>query len=542
MKKITLLGAVTLVSSAAIVGCGQKSSGDKIDSSKAQLTILTYDGGVGDQWLKNAAQEFELANQESTRFEDGKVGVQIHITKQRIGGNTLIDDPDWKYDMYFTESVNYYAITNKNKMADITDILTTPNPDDGGKTILEKIDPSMVSFMNRSGKYYAVPFYDCLYGFVYDKDLFQEKKFYMTDAGGFTNDKTQFGKGPNDVKGDWDDGLPKTYDQFKKLLNQMVLKSVTPFTYTANSEMAGYLSRSLASYWSDDEGIDNTSLNYTFNGTATDIVKVQNGTPVYDGNNNPVTEEVAITEDNGYLLRRQAGVYNALNFAKNTLCASPSNYTPAADVAQAQVKFVCGKQQGEAVGMLIEGSWWENEAVNAFDMAKSMGVDSFNYGFMPIPKSSDSKVGQDATLLNLNESYGFIKAGTKHMKLAKEFFSFLHTDAQLRAFTEETGMTRALDYQLEASDYEHASTFTKDLISIKNSEKVNMVFPTSSKSFFIDNPYIFKTETWLWSTVNKGENPIYHFITDNNPLSAKDYFKQHIDALTVSNWNSVIGK
>lgn len=181
MKKIALLSAVTLLSAVSLVGCGSQGD-DNVDSTKAQLNILTYDGGVGDQWLKNAALAFETANQNRTDFEDGKTGVQIRITKQRIGGNTLIDTT-LSHDMYFTESINYYNMTNKNKMADITDVLTTPNPNDGGKKIIDKIDDNLKAFMNRNGKYYAVPFYDCIYGFFYDKDLFDQKKFYMTDSG-----------------------------------------------------------------------------------------------------------------------------------------------------------------------------------------------------------------------------------------------------------------------------------------------------------------------------------------------------------------------
>lgn len=527
-----------LLSAAAMTGCGAKNEGDSVDTSKAQLTILTYDGGVGDQWLKNAAAEFELANKDSVDFEDGKVGVQIHITKQRIGGDSLIDS-DLKFDMYFTENINYYAMTNKNKMADITDIVTTPNPEDNNKIIIDKVDGNLKSFLNRSDKYYAVPFYDCFYGFFYDKDLFKDKKFYMTDSGGWTNDESMFGKGPNNIAGDWDDGLPKTYEQFQSLLNQMVLKSVTPFTYSSNATMSEYTARALASYWSDDEGFAETDLNYSFNGTAHNIVKVENDEPVYNSNG-PVTEEVAITKDNGYLLRRQAGIYNALDFAKNYLCATPSNYKPAASVSAAQVNFVCGKEQNDPVGMIVEGSWWENEAVNAFDIAKSIGIDSFNYGVMPIPKSSKDKVGQDATLLNLNESYGFIKAETEHLALAKEFFKFLHTDNQLKAFTKETGMTRALDYTLDANEISNLSTFTRDLISIKQSEHVKFVFPCSDEKFFINDPYTFKPISWIFSTVDQGENPVVQFIKDSS-LTAKAYFKQHIDALPANRWNSIVG-
>lgn len=539
MRKLTILSAVAIISAVSLTGCGKKKQSD-VDSTKAQLTILTYDGGVGDQWLKNAARMFESLNQERTDFEEGKTGVQIHITKQRVGGNTLIDT-DLTFDMYFTESINYYGMTNKNKMLDITDILTTANPDDGGKKIIDKVDDNLKAFMNRKGKYYAVPFYDCLYGLVYDKDLFQEKKFYMTDSGAWTNNKAQFGTGPNGVKGDWDDGLPKTYAQFKSLLNQMNLKGVVPFTYSSNKEHSHYTVRALSSYWADDEGLANANLNYTFNGTATDIVEFVNGEPQFDEEGHLKTKSLNITKDNGYELRKQAGVYNALDFAKNTLVASPNNYKPASSVSDAQINFVVGKYQGESVGMVFEGTWWENEAVNAFNMAKSLGADSFNYGIMPIPKSSDDKVGEDATFLNLNESYGFISANTKHKALAKEFFSYLHTDNQLKAFTIETGMTRALNYTLSEAEFENVSTYTKDLINIKQSEHANFLFPYSSEDFFINDSYDFNVTSWLWSTKDLGENPITKFISTQS-VSVKDYFKQHVSSMSVEQWNNIIGK
>ena len=193
MKKIALLSVVALASTLSLASCKKSSSGgENVDSSKAQLTILTYDGGVGDQWLKNAAQIFELENQNRTDFEDGKTGVQVHITKQRIGGDSLLNT-DLTFDMYFTENINYYAMINNNKMADITDILTTANPKDDNKKIIDKVDDNLRTFMNKKDRYYAVPFYDCIYGFFYDKDLFEDKLFYMTDTGGWTNDKSEFG-------------------------------------------------------------------------------------------------------------------------------------------------------------------------------------------------------------------------------------------------------------------------------------------------------------------------------------------------------------
>ena len=167
---------------------------------------------------------FEEKNKDRTDFEDGRVGVQIHITSDRSSSGDSLKYSDLNKDIYFTENVDYYYLTNNNKFADITDIMTTPNPEDDNKKIVDKIDENLLSFMERDGKYYAVPFYDCFYGLIYDKDLFKQKSFYMTNDGQFTNQESQFGTGPNGVAGDWDDGLPKTYAQFKTMMDIVTLE------------------------------------------------------------------------------------------------------------------------------------------------------------------------------------------------------------------------------------------------------------------------------------------------------------------------------
>ena len=540
MKKINFLCTLSVIGAISLTSCSLfgKKSKDKeaIDDTKAQLEISTFDGGVGDEWLKNAADLFVQQNKDRTDFEDGKVGVQITIKKETVGGDTLVGQ-ELKRDMYFTENVDYYRLTNDNKFADITDILTEANPNDGNKTILSKIDNNLKQYMNRDGKYYAVPFYDCIYGLVYDKDLFAEKSFYMTDSGEFTNDRAQFGKGPNNIAGDWDDGLPKTYTQFASMMNRMRQNNVTPFVYSDSAEVSRYTARGLMSYWSDDEGFANTQLNYSFNGHADHIITSFNeGTPVISG--------ADITKQNGYLLRKQAGIYNALNFADTVLCSDKLNYTGAADNKAAQNMFVNNKDSmgsGEQpIAMMFEGTWWEHEATEAFEVARRTR-DSFNYGVMAIPKSSESKVGEDATFLNQNKSYGFIASNTKHMKLAKEFFKFLHTDEQLRQFTLTTSMTRGLDYTLESGDLSKLTTFAKDLVDIKQSEHAKLLYPVCGEKFFIDRSDVFDAEPWVWGTVNKGENPIPKFIADAS-LTAEAYFQQHYEKITESQWLTIVNQ
>ena len=531
MKKLFALSVVALCA-LGVSGC-KKGSGESIDNTKAQLRVATFDGGVGDQWLKNAAKLFEEKNAERDDFQDGRIGVQIHVTSNRACSGGNLEESDLTDDVYFTENVDYYKLTNQHKLADITDILTAPNADEGGKTILSKIDGNLVNFMNREGKYYATPFYDCFYGLVYDKDLFKQKSFYMKADGTFTNDRSQFGPGPNGIAGDWDDGLPQTYAQFAAMMGKMTASQVTPFTYSSGVA-TWYTARALTSWWSDDEGYEQTNLNYNFNGTARNIVDH------FDGDI-PVTKTVEITKDNGYILRSQAGLYNALYFARDILTSSSNNYQAYSSNYDVQDAFVNNKYQGgsiKPIAMMFEGTWWENEAAPAFEEAEAMGVDSFNYGFMPIPKSDESKIG-DATLMNLNDSYGFISASCENMKLAKEFFAFLHSDEMMREFTKETNMTRGLQYTFDEADFDKITSYAQDLVSIKNSEHAKVVYPVSGLDFFINNGSVFSSKEWPWATKNYTDSPIIKFIDDRS-VTAKDFFLDHASYITETEWSRIV--
>ena len=530
-KRLFVLSAVALCA-VSLTGCKR---GNDIDNTRAQLRIATFDGGVGDEWLKEAAKEFEALNAERTDYKEGKKGIQIHVFSNRGCNGGQLEASDLNEDIYFTENVDYYRLTNLKKLADITDILTAPIAEDGNRTILDKIDGNLASFMNRDGKYYAVPFYDCFYGLVYDKDLFEQYSFYMKDDGSFTNDKTQFGRGPNGVAGDWDDGLPKTYDEFNSMMAKMVgTNKVIPFTYSSGNSTY-YTARALTSWWSDFEGYEQTNLNYTFNGTANNIINTSNYS----------THSVSISRTNGYELRGQAGLYHGLRFARDILTSSSKNYQAFDSNYDVQNAFVNKKHdsgsQAKAIAMMFEGTWWENEAAPAFEEAKTYYDEhSFNYGFMPIPKVDAGHLG-DATLMNLNESYGFISASSENMMQAKEFFAFLHSDAQMRKFTKITNMTRGLKYDFSESEYGEITSYARDLVSIKSSEHAKIVYPYSSLDFVINNASDFSTENWQWKTVNYTNNPIIKFIEDKE-LTAKQYFEDHLNAMTVSDWNRIIGQ
>ena len=240
MKRKVLAILLTLVCTfSMITGCGigtvdnSKGDGAKGDSNCAQLTIATWDGGIGSQWLENAAQKFEEKYKDSTDFEEGKKGVDISIVASRSFDGSEMANTPLTYDVYFVEAIDYYAMVNANQMADMTEVITSPLSAYGEEgTILDKMNPTYQEFLKTSdGKYYAIPFYEAYYGFVYDMDLWDKKSYYISADGGWAKADGQLSAGADGQAGTDDDGLPATYDEFAQLIERIKDSGVTPFAY-----------------------------------------------------------------------------------------------------------------------------------------------------------------------------------------------------------------------------------------------------------------------------------------------------------------------
>lgn len=522
MKK-QLVRVLSLAALAAVVGalpsCGTVNRGNGEDVTKANLSIATFDGGVGVEWIEKAARRFEEKYKDADYFQEGRTGVKISVVANKsYDGNYLLESTLSK-DIYFTEGVDYINVANTGKFLDLTDTLNEKLTSYGeDKTVLEKIDDNLKGFLARQSKYYAVPFYDAFYGFIYDVTLFKDRGFYISKSGNFTSNLSNLSDGPDGVSGTSDDGLPATYEQFGKLLKQITSESITPLSYSVKYDE--YILRTLTNYWMNYEGVEQAQLNYDFNGTATHIVSGFNS----DGTPNLVNQDISFA--NGYTLQKQAGKYYALDFLQNILCSDAKNYAGAATHTGAQSSFVEGKHYGDssARAMLVDGSWWENEAKDAFASLEYNNFEKSDYALMPIPHVDASRIGTKQTILSQNNSYGFVAGNSNNIELAKEFMKFLHTDAELSAFTAATSMTRALRYDIASSNLEKVTSYGKSLIDYKSN--CDIVYPCSSLPEVINNASYFATDSWAWTSRISGSDykDPWKYMTESKSPSAVDYF------------------
>ena len=540
MKKFmcTVLSIGMLASCLGATACGRASSDE---SGTTTITVGTYDGGLGLGWLEDAADRF-MTKHARTKFDNVNEGVTVKVRSADPGDELAKNSLD--KDVYLTEAMNYFEMQSQGKLANISDIVLGENASlatyGEDKTIADKLNSQFKSFLTaKDGEYYAIPFYEGFHGFIYDADMFALKGWYFNENGSFTS--TDKSTGVDGKAGTYDDGLPKTYAQFKQLLDKIRKDSVKPLIYSR--ETTDYFIKALASFWADYEGKDKMLLNWSFEG-ETDVISS------FDGDGNPVITTTTIGETNIRDLQKQPGKYYALSFLKDVLMSNGGNYESATDFHAAQFGMLqsclAGEMQPEPVAMVLDGSWFENEADIRDIFDEVQGYDDYsgddykkyrNLAFMPIPMVDDSAQTLEAgsknengthkqTMVSANDSFCFINAGTSGAKLAaaKEFLKFLHTEAELCTFNLTTSVTRPYTYTVTETMREGMSYYGRTLLEMR--EASDIVYPYSSNQFYVRNAsqYLL-TASWKAEVGKQSAANPFNFLRVNEDVTARSYFE-----------------
>jgi hypothetical protein len=458
---------------------------------------------------------------------------------------------------------------------DLTDIVDDQLTD--GKTIDSKLYNDQKDLLTvKDDKYFALPTFAISTGLTVDTEIL-ESGLYFADQGG--NDRLQgrvstyTGKAyagrylinsPTDTKspgpdGEYntaDDGLPSTYEEFFYLLDCMVNAGIHPMLFTGKStHYTNYLFQSLLSANSTKDELK-TNFAFDSNGQAVKIVKdiKQDGTVE--------TEDVVITNQNGYLTTQQYNRYLALKFLNCLFTNKPYyveelGHNPAtlgnteAQKVFEESKFNATNGNGKRIAMLIEGAYWYNEAEGELieSAGKFDGADNRKFAYMPLPSKETGTVneneGKPVALADALDYYlvanNNIKGDAEKEKLLKEFIKFMYTDEQLQNMTVNTGIPFALKYNLETTQYNSLDNYKK---SLWNAYKYSMdndtyVTPMSDSLIFLNNTELFSfksTNKMFYSVVNGVErNNAYNAFTEYK-ISAKDYFKGMW--ISSSDWNT----
>ena len=540
MKK-TLCVILGLLMSLSVAACG-KGPGltEAIDPNRTQLYVFNYDGGVGTEWLYEIKDRFE-AEYKDTCFEPGtnKMGVQIMIEANKLSfynDEKIKSSPN---EVFFTENVGYTDMVSQGLLLDITDLVTA---DENGVSLEDRMtDKQKEALIALKGKYYALPHYDGYRGVSYDIDLFEEKGLYFADEkdngnnGFIISSSDKRSAGPDGKYGTNDDGLPSTMAEFFRLFDYMLSSNVTPFVYTGM--YPEYTSYVVEWIYSNYAGADVASLDYTFDSGDMEVEII---TGFEELKNNmfgaePITEKVKIAPENGYLMKQQTGKYYGLAFLNKMVSDSRYYYSLSTNQTfshlDAQEAFIYSKLENKPIAMLIDGSYWVNEAQGAFRRSiEDYGTraENRNFGWMPLPTTVDGEVSSEQTGKNAAKdtvrSYAYINGNIaddeNKVKLAKLFLSYCYKLENLQKFTEVTGCARGLNYELTEENKSQMSTFALSVWDMR--QTTEMVRPISSSEIFMNNEKEFYNSPWESVVSNQPYvNPVTAF---RNSISAMDYF------------------
>lgn len=558
MKKLISVlctGTLLLGTAASIGGCAGSGStqdanggGDeKINDSKTQLEVHNFDGGYGDNWLYAVKARFEEAYKDVS-FEDGKKGVQVIITpaNKKKGDALASIISTSKYEVYFTEYANYYSLVNNGYVEDITDVVTAALEGEQ-RSIQDKLSQEQKNFYGILGEdgqphYYGVPHYaSYASNLIFNVDLFEENGYYLAaQPSGDTPEDYFVSKnnpekspGPDGQSGTWDDGLPRTYDEFFLLCDFIASDGVTPLIFSG-ADHGQYLNLLDAALAVEQNGYEQTMLNYTLDGSATNLCKIKNGKLTKD------PSPTQITAQNGYELARQESKYYGTEFIRRIVSNSAYHFSESLlssfSHMDAQNKFIVSRNDSDKVAMLVDGIWWENEADATFATMASKNGEQYsransNYSVMPFPKATEKDANNALagdklhTLYDESFSLCFMKKGLTGGKreAAAEFIRFCNTDASLVEFTETTSTYKALNYSLTEEEKGRLTAFGKSVSNLRDSSQV--VYPCAPNDTFLNHVTFFETDTLWTSTILNG-------ITQNYPsqvfmkdaISAADYF------------------
>lgn len=529
VKQIFVVLLIVIIFVAA--GCDglfKRGGGDIIDKTRTQLYIGNYDGGLGHEWLEIVAQRYEEKNKE--------IQIIINNEKDLFGdANLLTNMPNYNNDVYFLNAITYRNYVAQGRLAEITDIVNSKY-DNETLTIKEKMNPTLADYyQTKDNKYYAVPFFDSIFGSVYDVDLFEEEGFYYNTNGKlicFDPSNTTLSAGPNGISGDFDDGLPATYSEWQNLVNELKNSGITPYIWTGQYQY--YRQRFLTAIWADHEGKDNFDLNFSLTGEYT-----------FKGDTSPTN----INIENAYLLQGQYGKEYALNFAeyivKNRLYFSNSFNTTNSHT-MAQQDYLLSATSNNRVAMILEGGWWENEAKPFFQVMEKKYGEEYGFGqrrfaYMAVPKADDGSSAPGTTLISsTGNSVVCINAKTSVLDIAKDFLKFVHSEESLRTFTKLTGSVRPYKYIMTNDDFKDMSYYAKNMYELYNSPTTEISYITLYHHPALIEEAAYFGSSWWWKATIQNvaySEPFYEFSQDS-ALTTKKYVQGLKTTYSKSSWDS----
>lgn len=553
-KKLLCLLIAACMTIVTFGGCTGIGGGGDDNSNKTEFKVGNLLSGYGDTWLKSLKEEFEkmYANYE---FEDGKKGVNVVIDnrdQEFTEGALLSSMSEYKNDVYYVSDIyNQRAFVTQNLIFDTTEWVTTDIYDENGdiasytglpatQSILDTMYDGWEKHFNLGTEtaplYYGMPWRVSFGGIIYDADLFNKKALYFDDFGEVGSTASDsLGVGPDGKPNTSDDGMPETWGDFKILLEEMLVKGVTPFVWSGSLSYQ----RQAAFYHivANYEGYDDFMLNFTFKGEDSDFGPID--------------------DSNAYLLRGQQGKKAGLQAFKD-IVAKPEYYHSSSfgssDHKGAEKTFIESSYATDGtkpIAMLMEGGWWEQEsreyadALALFNPELAYGMRNFR--LLPIPRFEgvngiDDQTNTENVLFGRGaHSMELVWAGSSKLNVARKWFEYVHSRDGLSIFTRDTSAFRPFNFTAKEERFAEFTQFTKSIYTYIE-EGARLVYDLNVSNIRVNNAETFNQ----FITTFTGKNGITYYepasaFRANSNWSVSDVFEAYKNSqFTQDGWGVYI--
>ena len=517
MKKLCAFLLASIAAVGCLAGCGGRTETDG-GTSKTTLYVWNAYGGVGSEWLENAAKRFEKLREEKS-YAPGKKGVVIEIND----GDLAFEPASMKTDgesLYFSLDTQISTLAMSGSVYNLDSILDDDLADYGepGVTLNDKLreeSKALLTGVGNDTSVYALPHTSLIEQLSYNAALFEREGWWIADAGAENYTHVNYGSarfvkkssgeklstGPDGKYDTYDDGLPVSMEQFMLLCAKITADGGKPFALAGKAP--GYAAMLCQGLWTTFAGREKIDAIYSQEGTV-EIVVGEGTEPLFPGwgcdeIKKPITETYVINETDGYKVMNMVEKYYATAllkiFQQNNWFST--SYKNGSSNVEEQANFLSGglklgSKTREKLAFLVDGVYWNNEVKMSgrYDEVKEsfhLDDDDIDVRIMPYPlqmTGSTADVVGGKQSIKVMSGMAFvnnnIKDNSEILGATLDFLKFCYTDDELVKFTETTSITRPVN-TVKKVDTSSMNSFGKSVYEIMNPENSELAYgnPTS---------------------------------------------------------------
>ena len=508
----TALSTLMLVASmGSIAACGGGSGSTGGNNSnkyvynvpgdnKLTIKVKNFGGGPGNVWLEEAAERFaELKLNEQYGNKTG-----VYITYEPTYNQNTSSMAGDSTSIFFDERASDPNVLAQNSLLLSLDSIVKDEMREGGSLESKIFESSKDGIKGKDGSYYALPHYEYYTGLSYNRTTFDDLLAYFAaeDEDNVYPYSSKYGKanfvgdltavksvGPDGKSGTTDDGLPCSLDEFILLCDYIKTESegeIAPLTVSGLHYK--YVEYIVIGFWSSLAGAEQMRNYYNCTGAIEVVERDEDGDLQFTDENlfqginyikKPKTKWVTMAEDgsDGWMGNDMAAKYYATaiyevivkeKFFSATAKSGKDHWTTQMDL------FMDGKMDTNNSAMLVEGSYWYNEAnenggLSYYETFVGKDRSELDVQWMSLPTNvfAEGATGKDACFLDCGQAYAMINGNVESNPALKQacldFLEFCYSEAELKAFTAKTGLARAINYELDDTQKAGMSKFTRGL-------------------------------------------------------------------------------